>query len=395
MRLLGILLLIFGGVNSLASAMDDSCECPQVQCNNPCEEQTGVTFYTEKCEQGKKVKSCAKPTCTAMEVPNEACLVYQKKMKSNRAVASTTEQKNSESTYIPVSPKIGAVKVLKGKAWLKNEAGAQKKLALGMSLRESDMVITANNGRVKIRLNNGNLLHVLPNSIMKMTEVDLGAKKTLIDLYKGKVRSKVNNKLKGADNYYRIRTKSAVAGVRGTEFVVTYEINQKAVTKVQTIEGSVELASGDFQKKQKVLGGQEASFVVAANTSDVFSEDEINDFIARGYMTPVYKMTEAEVKGLKFETNAANNPQVQRALASKKSNDKYICSQPKGQLNQCYWKCVNNPKGEKRCRTDLPHVNCVRRLCNANGDWADEMRLPATFFDKCHPKEIKVGPCDY
>ncbi|MCB0391852.1 MAG: FecR domain-containing protein [Bdellovibrionales bacterium] len=388
-------IIIFLSLFANAESADNSCDCPTVKCNNPCEEQTGVTFYTEKCAQGKKVKSCAKPTCTELEEPTPACLAYKKNKGQNREIASTTQAKKDDPKYIPVSPKVGTVNLLKGSAWSKNEAGVQKDLSTGESLYESDMVITASNGRVRIKLTNGNIIHVLPNSIMKMTEVNIGEQKTLIDLYKGKVRSNVTDKIKGADNYYRIRTKSAVAGVRGTEFVVSYEINQKAVTKVQTIEGDVELASADLQKKQNVLGGQEASFVVAANSTDVFSEDEINDFIARGYMTPVYKMTEAEVKNLKFESDAANDMQIERKLASKTTKNKFICNQPKGKLNQCFWQCENNPKGEKRCRTDLPHVNCVRRLCNANGDWVDEMRLPATFFDKCDPNELKVGPCDY
>ncbi|MCB0356438.1 MAG: FecR domain-containing protein, partial [Bdellovibrionales bacterium] len=390
MKLCTLLLFVLFAVKSFAEAIKDDCGCPQVKCYNPCEEQTGITFYTEKCASGKKVKSCAKPTCTALEEPNAACLAFQKQNNSQRTIASSPENETAKHVFEPVNPTVGKVAVLKGSAWLKNESGQQTDLKLGANLKESDLVITSSTGRVKIKLNDGNFVHVLPNSILKMTEVNFAEKKTLIDLYKGKIRSKVNNKLKDSQSYFRVRTKSAVAGVRGTDFVVSYEVNQKSITKVQTLEGSVDLSSGDLKQKQAILGGQEASFVVAANTSEVFSDDEIDDFIARGYMTPVYKMSEAEVKSLNWDTDAENKPQMHRALAA--ANSKYICSQPQAQLNQCSWKCENNPKGEKRCRTDLPHVNCVRKLCNANGVWADESRLPATFFDKCDPQKVKVGP---
>ena len=380
----------------LVDASEDSCDCPEVKCENPCEEQTGITFYTEKCQQGKKVKSCAKPTCIIMETANEACFAYQKSLGKNRAVASTKKSEDTTSKFIEPSSSIGSIQIVKGQAWLKNEMGGQRVINLGMEVRENDTLITSAAGRLTLKLNNGNVIHVLPNSLMKMSEVDLEGRKTLIDLQKGQLRTKVNQKLGGANSYFKIRTRSAVAGVRGTDFVVSYEVTQKAVTKVQTFEGAVELASSDLTKRQKILAGQESSFVVAANTTDtdVFSDDEINDFIARGYMTPVYKMSESEIKKLKWETDAANEGFARRSLANK-MKEKFICSEPKALLNQCHWRCENNPKGEKRCRTDLPYVNCVRKLCNANGQWSDETRLPSTFFDKCHPQEIKVGPCDY
>lgn len=395
-RLVLLIVVFLFNSASRSETFSDSCECPEVKCDNPCEEQTGITFYTEKCQQGKKVKSCAKPTCVKMETPNEACISFKKEKESNREVASEklTAKENSLAAYTN-GPVIGKVNVFKGQAWLKNELGQQRNVIQGMEVKENDTVITSNSGRIKIKLNNGNVVDILPNSIMKMTEVNIEGQKTIIDLFKGKVRSKVNDKLKGAENYFKVRTRSAVAGVRGTDFVVSYEVSQKSVTKVQTIEGAVELASGDETKKQKILGGQEGSFIVASNNNEVFSDDEINDFIARGYMTPVYKMTDSEIKKLKWETDAVNNSDSQRALASRKKQNKFICNEPKAELNQCYWKCENNPKGEKRCRTDLPYVNCVRKLCNANGKWSDETRLPATFFDKCEAQEVRIGPCDY
>lgn len=394
-RMLFLFVLLINN-SVLAEITSDSCDCPEVKCTNPCEEQAGITFYTEKCQEGKKVKSCAKPTCISQETPNEVCLAFKKDQLKNRAIASEkTEPVQNLNSNFENSPTIGMVSVFSGQAWLKNEMGVQRDVVLGIKVRENDTVITSSIGRLKIKINNGNIINVLPNSMMKMTEINIEAKKTIIDLYKGKIRSQVNEKLQGAKHYFKVRTRSAVAGVRGTDFVVSYDVTQKAVTKIQTIEGNVELSSGDSTKKQTILGGQEGSFIVASNSSDVFSEEEINDFISRGYMTPVYKMTGTELKDLNWETDASNKIVGGRALAAKKGKAKEICSEPKAQLNQCYWKCENNPKGEKRCRTDLPYVNCVRKLCNANGKWSDETRLPATFFDKCEPQKTKVGACDY
>ncbi len=375
----------------------NDCECPEVKCTHPCEDQTGITFYTEKCDAGKKVKSCAKPTCTPQENPSELCLAHRKSQQQNRGIASGSSVKSErieESTNL-YRPVVGQVEYIKGKAWIKSDGGHQRDIVVKMNLREDEIIMTSSNGRVRVKLSSGNTLNVMPDSMLKLTEMNIEQKKTIIDLLKGRVRSKVTNRLNGENEYFKLRTRSAIAGVRGTDFIVSYEMTQKSITKVQTLEGSVELVSGDRKQKQIVLGGQEASFVVAANSSDIFSDEEINSFVARGYMTPVYKMTSAEVKSLDWGTRAENVEEVTRAVASKKGPKSVICSSPEGQLNQCYWKCENNPKDESRCRTDLPQVNCVRRLCNANGEWADEMRLPATFFEKCDPKQIKVGPCDY
>jgi hypothetical protein len=123
----------------------------------------------------------------------------------------------------------------------------------------------------------------------------------------------------------------------------------------------------------------------------VFSDQEVKEFVAKGYMTPVYSLTASEIKELQELTEVANgDPRVVAKAVSKP-----VCAEPKADLNQCMWTCVNNPKGEKRCRTDLPQVNCVRKKCDGNGNWSDESRLPASFHDMCQPAGYHVGSCDY
>ncbi len=395
-----IILAMYFVVSFTAQAkLPDDCDCPEAKCSNPCDQQDGVTFYSEKCNGGARVKSCAKPTCVPKTEMDEMCLSFKKSQDSGRAIASKEDGKAATGESKPVSnlPEVGSISLLSGHAWIQSELGDRKVASKDMVVHESDSIITNAEGKVQITMKDGNSINILPNSQTKLTKMQAEGdeKSTLIDLIKGKVRSKVVKKYKGAE-YFKVRTQSAVAGVRGTEFVVSYEVGEKAITKVQTLEGAVDLKSKDEKQTQSLLAGQEGSFVVAANTNEVFSEDEINSFVSRGYMTPVYKLTESELKKLNIDTNMDGDQVVEQAVAKlKPMKGEQICAAPKGNLNQCAWECMNNPSGEKKCRTDLSKVNCVRRRCNANGEWADELRLPASYQDYCAPQGVQVKECDY
>lgn len=385
-----------------------SCECPKLECD-PCFEEQGVTFYSEKCGPNlSRIKSCARPSCVPME-PKPAQCKSVKAPEKNQSVARSVASK-AKSDKMPVSKKmmdqrlaefqsemrgkdVGAVHTVMGKAWLKLPSGEKMKVVKGTRVHEKDQIETMLRGHVKIVFDDGNVANIKPSSKILVQEYSMGKdKRALLKLIKGKVRSKVKQKYEGNDtSYYRVKTKSAVAGVRGTDFVVEYSNKDRLITKVSTIEGEVDFGGSEYEERVGIKAGQQASFIVASNDSEVFSDEEISDFVARGYMTPVYNLSAAELDQLNKLTEVGEP--VERNIASTKKS--YICSAPKGDLNQCAWVCKNNPKGSKRCRTDLPQVNCVRTKCDANGQWSDESRLPASFYDSCQPRGYKVGPCDY
>lgn len=74
----------------------------------------------------------------------------------------------------------------------------------------------------------------------------------------------------------------------------------------------------------------------------------------------------------------------------------HLCEKPMGKLNECAWVC-DAPKGLKfkNCPTEKKDVQCVRRRCDANGEWRDPFALPAEAGKlKCTSKAL-VAPCDY
>ena len=73
-----------------------------------------------------------------------------------------------------------------------------------------------------------------------------------------------------------------------------------------------------------------------------------------------------------------------------------ICAKPGGKLNECSWSCLQNPKYEKNnCLAERSGVSCVRRRCNANGQWGEETNLEsAVALLKCKANPV-VSACDY
>ena len=250
----------------------------------------------------------------------------------------------------------------------------------------------------KIVFINGNLLNIAESSRVKMRAFDLivpDNSTSTVDLIFGKVRAKVVTKSKSFERpSFKIRTPAAVAGVRGTEFVMTHPQGGD-ITKLETLDGTVELKGHTGEEKALIKKGEYASFVLLASNqadSKVFKDDDIGSFVQRGFITPVYKMSDAQKEKLNIETDYRDDGS-DRIVATK--GNESICHEPMGDLNQCAWICKNNPSGEKSCRTDLG-ASCVRRRCNANGDWSEEKRLPSSQGEgRCTSATPVVNRCDY
>lgn len=383
---------------AVAQEFAETCDCPKLECSK-CEDQTALTFYSEKCgKNGMGRRSCSRPTCQRKKDPIPPGCEGGKNQNSSASEESQSKE-NVASETPSRGPSIGKVTWDKGESWIIEPSGTQRLVRRGEEVHVRDKVKTGNEGEIKIQFQDTNELHIQPRSEVLMVEYESDAKmdrRALLNLIQGKVRSKVKQKYRGdASSFYQVRTKSAVAGVRGTDFVVSFDVGDRQVTKVETLTGSVALANADQSETVEVSKGAYASYVVEPNSTGVFSEEEISEFVARGYMTPLHHMSSEELEKLDWESEVGDKPKRNVASAPQQGQKKSVCQAPQGDINQCYWTCQNNPPGEARCRTDLSQVSCVRRRCNANGLWADETRLPASFHDQCNSSGMRVDACDY
>ncbi len=349
------------------AASNDNCECEVISCNS-CQRQSNIEFYTSKCV-GTRVKSCQRPVCVDLEDAPAEC------RKNNLAAAPVKESAPVKVTKTLEKMTVGTVLMSIGDVQVKRE-GVSNTLKVSHKVFNDDEIAAGDNGKVKIIFTDDSSLTLLPRSRTKVNHTPAGKEKssnsnTVINLLFGTVRSVVT-KSENGQKKYRVETPSAVAGVRGTDFLTSYyEASQ--ITKVQTLDGSVELASLSGGTKTMVPAGSYASFVVDTD-SDIPSRSM--KYVDNGFITPLGTINEDNKKDIdkKFDFDTT------REIAASAHDSKPICETPTGSFNQCSYHCINNPKKSDHCKTELPNVKCVRKRCNANGTWAEESRLPAAEY---------------
>ncbi len=424
-----------------------SCQCLQSTCG-ACEIEDGIDFYSEKCGPNlSKTKSCKRPQCRPVE-NQKACLsrLGQESEASktephpelkadshsdpNLHVVSTTDSPIRKIASINSNGEIpnrsAQVVLAVGRAFLIRSNGSKpagltgdrQPIERGSLIQINDRIVTEADGRVRLRFPELSEIFISPGSSVVIEEALLEkrsgpSKRTImLDLHRGKVRSRVQGRYDDGESKFQVKTRAAVAGVRGTDFVISFEPGKKDwKTEVKTLSGNVCLGSdaecgrpsaatpcGESGEKSAVIcAGMYAAYVAPAPPEDA-SLVEIESAMERGFMTPLFKMSVEDVRTLdretdiRFDSVGADANATDRQMRSV-SSDQATCSSPAGNFNQCAWTCEGNPKGQKTCRTDLPGVQCVRRLCRASGNWAEPTVLPSRQNASCEGNAAVVKDC--
>jgi hypothetical protein len=149
------------------------------------------------------------------------------------------------------------------------DASAGKPIREGDQVHPGDVIQTAKNGKAKILMKDQSILDIGPSGVMKIDQYLLSRDDTdpekkevvkeegserqvQLNLFYGTLRTAVTQKLKGKGSF-RVRTPSAIMGVRGTEFIVKSELGSNSLgqgggsqlprTEVIVLQGSVEVFS--------------------------------------------------------------------------------------------------------------------------------------------------------
>jgi hypothetical protein len=164
----------------------------------------------------------------------------------------------------------GTFEVSKGDVKTQSPSGSVVAATVGSKICSGDTVISADSSRAKIKMEDGNELNISPNSkiVIETYQYDVASnkKKVLLNILKGKVRATTReenmytDKAKdGQANTFQVRTKSAVAGVRGTDFLTGFDPKTKR-TEVITFRGKVEVGlpgpGGTIVNSVSVVVGQ-------------------------------------------------------------------------------------------------------------------------------------------
>jgi hypothetical protein len=121
-------------------------------------------------------------------------------------------------------------------------AGAFTRADVGSAVQSGDTIRTGNPGRARILFIDDSVLNLADGTTLVIDETvfdpSKGSASTLMHLLGGKVRALVSDYYSGGQGSYQIETPTAVSGVRGTEFVVTYDAGRQ-VSEVLGLGGSV------------------------------------------------------------------------------------------------------------------------------------------------------------
>ncbi len=378
------------------------CKCEVVSCG-PCESEVDVKFYSAKCgENLERVKSCKKPVCEAVPNQDQCFAELGMDKKAERIATSAGEAK--PSARAPSSEprsgytEIGKVDAVMGHASVFRDNQSVKIVASDMKIFENDRITTDSGARVKIIFNQSNdEIHVIPNSnvfIQKFmhqgdNEEHDEYKKTIVKLDFGKIRirlSKDGEKYDHEKNIFEVKTKTAVAGVRGTDFVMSYDENTK-ISEVATLSGAVEMSA---QNAGESSGS--AAFVSAGESCRTTVNLDFSE------LSGVKKLDAKTLKLLDSATevqklSSHTKKPVEEGSTQRDAKNSSICHLPAADFKECAWFCEGNPAHEKKCRVDLKDVNCVRKMCGANGTWISPTRMPSSESDRCDGAVPVKQPC--
>ncbi len=189
---------------------------------------------------------------------------------------------------------VGTVAGAEGTAFIWR-GGQAIEVKVGAPVELGDQLATGQPGRIKVVFQDDSVLTVSDDSRVTVDDqvFDASASKahSAFSLLKGKVGAIVSDYYGKPGNSYEIKTETAVAGVRGTEFAMVYD-PEAALTEVTGITGMVHVHSLANLAETGVLVTANESTTVARGqlptaprrVSDSFFKQRIDgfDFVGQG-----------------------------------------------------------------------------------------------------------------
>ncbi|MCE9501620.1 MAG: FecR domain-containing protein, partial [Leptospira sp.] len=176
-----------------------------------------------------------------------------------------------------------------GESKITHSDSTEEKAVLGVSMKPGDKIITGDKAKVDIQIGDGSTVRLSGNTKMDFNKLalnDNGTADTQLALVSGKVFAKVNKAQKN-DNF-SVVTPTAIAGVRGTSFIM--ENGNGKVATVKVLDGQVALAprvpalenissediskSAELTKLKESLAKEEV--VIEKNQSSSIASDDKN-----------------------------------------------------------------------------------------------------------------------
>jgi hypothetical protein len=134
----------------------------------------------------------------------------------------------------------GVFMVVKGEVKVIAKSGPSQAAKVGTKVSEGDTIESGPESRAKIVMQDKNVFNISPDSrlVIEKYQNDQSGKNVELKVDFGKVRASVEQKYDGDKFQFNIKTPTAVAGVRGTDFITSYNPTTR-VSEILTFSGMV------------------------------------------------------------------------------------------------------------------------------------------------------------
>src|SRR5512147_1669013 len=144
-----------------------------------------------------------------------------------------------------VAEEVGTVSAAAGSVEI-GRAGTWRPVIQGEAVQLGDSLRTGADGRLQVLLRDDSVITLAEKSRIAIDEQvydpNGGAARTLLRMIGGRVRSLVSDAYRTPGASYEVETATAVAGVRGTEFIVVHEPTL-VITQVVGVDGRIAVNS--------------------------------------------------------------------------------------------------------------------------------------------------------
>ncbi len=176
----------------------------------------------------------------------------------------------------------GEIKFTVGEAYIFHQ-GERKKAVVNMPVYAGDTALTRDDGRIKLHMIDDSLVYIAHGSRVIIKEYRAGksgVSRGTFDMLWGKVRFMVN-KLTG-DATFQTRTKTAIMGVRGTQYIVITPLAMLEMNRPVSIFDDPDLTLDDVQEaitRLIVLEGQVRGMNNSGDSRDVNAGNTANFYV--------------------------------------------------------------------------------------------------------------------
>lgn len=241
-------------------------------------------------------------------------------------------------------------------------------------LTEKALLRVGEKASVRIELDAHSRLEIFENSRVDFPVITWSdGEVEQIILHKGLIRYECDKKCNR-----RITTELSDEVIKNGEYLFTYRPDSPNVEMV-VFEGEQTFRGLENETSVVVHDGEKVVFQgLTENNETAFDYLLKGKKVARGKLQPVQKLTAAQTKKLKNTYSHAKQVAAAKPPPTPTPAANQICSSPGGALNQCLWTCEGKLKGQKNCDVKNPKIKCVRKRCNANGEWSDAQSVGPT-----------------